>query len=595
MTLHPFPSPVPLLLDGSHSLLHARYFQPCGVGHSVGDVLLLPSFGEEMNRCRAMVARQARELAAIGIGTLVVDPYGTGDSPGDFGESTWDRWREDYCHALSWLRTNGQGCTTLWAARLGAVMASQIARDDGAVRRLVLWQPVVDAKSFYTQFLRIRIAAELNQADRVKSTAELRRRSAQGEAIEVSGYKVNPTLAQQLDETTFADSAFDAPMRSAWCEVLSDSATAVPPHSARMIAQLRQRGAEVDLVTSVGPAFWQVHERELAPDLISATTRWLREQSDSLALPSRAYQFDSSKVESHDEQPLVLRSDSEALSAVLHRGSSTAPIGVVIIVAGGPQYRAGAHRQFVTLARRLAKAGYPVLRFDLRGMGDSSGEYLGYQQSGFDIAAAVDHLLAVQPGLRHVALLGECESASGALFYAWRDPRVSALALINPWVRTEEGRAQAIVRHYYIGRLRSLDFWKQVFTGRFNALASLRSMVEILRAYLRGRKRMARERAVAPEEDISGLPLPVRTAEGLRRFRGRVLLLMSGTDLIAREFDEVTRASRAWDGLLSRDGLERVDIAGADHTFSREVWKDAAAGAVLNWLNLVAGNAAPAR
>ena len=50
----------------------------------------------------------------------------------------------------------------------------------------------------------------------------------------------------------------------------------------------------------------------------------------------------------------------------------TGDLGVVIVV-GGPQVRAGSHRQFVQLARHLAAQGLPTLRFDVRGMGDSSG------------------------------------------------------------------------------------------------------------------------------------------------------------------------------------------------------------------------------
>ncbi len=53
-------------------------------------------------------------------------------------------------------------------------------------------------------------------------------------------------------------------------------------------------------------------------------------------------------------------------------GSNATDVGVAIIV-GGPQYRAGSHRQFILLARRLAHAGIPALRFDYRGMGDSPG------------------------------------------------------------------------------------------------------------------------------------------------------------------------------------------------------------------------------
>jgi alpha/beta superfamily hydrolase len=45
----------------------------------------------------------------------------------------------------------------------------------------------------------------------------------------------------------------------------------------------------------------------------------------------------------------------------------------VLVIVGGPQYRAGSHRQFTLLARSLAEQGFAVLRFDYRGMGDSTG------------------------------------------------------------------------------------------------------------------------------------------------------------------------------------------------------------------------------
>ena len=85
-------------------------------------------------------------------------------------------------------------------------------------------------------------------------------------------------------------------------------------------------------------------------------------------------------------------------------------------------------------------------------------------------------------------------------------------------------------------------------------------------------------------DDLAGMPLPVKTAAGLSRFKGQVLLLMSGHDYIAREFDEVTAASRAWDGLLQGPRIVRKDVEGADHTFSKKVWKEAASDAVVAWI-----------
>jgi len=62
----------------------------------------------------------------------------------------------------------------------------------------------------------------------------------------------------------------------------------------------------------------------------------------------------------------------------------------VLIVVGGPQVRAGSHRQFTLLARHLAAAGYAALRFDVRGMGDSTGDLKSFEHITPDIGAAID-------------------------------------------------------------------------------------------------------------------------------------------------------------------------------------------------------------
>ncbi|MGZ5200780.1 MAG: hydrolase 1, exosortase A system-associated, partial [Telluria sp.] len=59
----------------------------------------------------------------------------------------------------------------------------------------------------------------------------------------------------------------------------------------------------------------------------------------------------------------------------------------VLIVVGGPQYRAGSHRQFTLLARSLADAGIPAMRFDYRGMGDSDGGVRSFESVDEDIRA----------------------------------------------------------------------------------------------------------------------------------------------------------------------------------------------------------------
>lgn len=573
----------PFILDGTAGPLMAVYYRPSSAVPFATNVMFAPPFGEEMNRCRAMVALQARALCALGVGTLVLDPHGTGDSAGEFVEATWDRWRSDLKRGIDWLRQQAHGCSAVWGVRLGAIMAAQLAAEDAGIDRLMLWQPVTQGKAFWTQFLRIRIAAEMGLKAGVKTTEELRRRSAAGEAVEVSGYMVGPELAMQLDTLGLPGADALTGKRVSWFEVLPDEQTTLPRASAKAVDELRAAGMEIEMHTVLGPPFWHVHERAVAPALTAATSesvgRWAgaNRQDQNIIGPT-------SHTTGRSEYPVVLRCGEDELMAVVHKSQAPRARGVVIVVAGGPQFRSGAHRQFVSLARRLSAEGYPVMRFDLRGMGDSSGEYLGYQHSRADLRSAVDQFISAEPSVREVVLFGECESASGILFYAYQDSRVAGTVLVNPWVRTEEGQAMAFLKHYYTDRILSRQFWLDVLHGRFRPARALKTLVETVRSTVRGRWTIGKAGPAAGDADFDALPLPVKTAEGLRRYKGPVFVVMSGQDYIAREFDEVTKSSPAWTGLLQQPRLSRLDVEGADHTFSKEQWKKDVHDAMVAWL-----------
>ncbi|HYM35822.1 MAG TPA: hydrolase 1, exosortase A system-associated, partial [Steroidobacteraceae bacterium] len=347
------------------------------------------------------------------------------------------------------------------------------------------------------------------------------------------------------------------------------------------------RAAQINVQVSktIGPSFWQVHERMAAPELLQATSTlidsWIARTNSSRDTAQSSALESSEKL---SEQAISFSCGEDQLIGVLHRGSAQIKCGVVGVVAGGPQYRAGAHRQFVSLSRKLAKQGHSVLRFDLRGMGDSNGEHLGYQQSAPDIKAAIDALLINEPHISEVVLFGECESASGILFYAYRDPRVAGIVLVNPWVRTEEGQAQVIIKHYYWERLTSREFWRKIVSGKFNPVTAFKSLVNVLMLYRRGQKANQAATSDVQDADISALPLPQKTAAGFRRFAGAIFVLMSGHDYIAREFDQVVKTSPAWQGLLENPRVTRRDMQGADHTFSREVWKNQAHEWIADWI-----------
>jgi exosortase A-associated hydrolase 1 len=267
------------------------------------------------------------------------------------------------------------------------------------------------------------------------------------------------------------------------------------------------------------------------------------------------------------EQAFVLDVGGDAAVGVLHPAAAADGLGVVLPV-GGPQYRVGSHRQFVLIARALSERGHAVLRFDTRGMGDSDGGFPGFEAIDDDLRAAVDALIARAPAVRRVVLWGLCDAASAILFYAHRDPRVVGVVLVNPWVRTLEGQAKAEVRHYYGGRLASRAFWRRFARGEVAVGASLRSLVGTLARAARGRSNGT---ANAPA-------LPERMAHGFRRFAGPVLVVLSGKDLTAREFEDAARGP-AWQGLLEDRRVTLHRLPSADHTFSQAAWR----AQVIGW------------
>jgi len=121
----------------------------------------------------------------------------------------------------------------------------------------------------------------------------------------------------------------------------------------------------------------------------------------------------------------------------------------LMIVSGGNEPRMGAHRGQAMLAARIAAHGYPVFRFDRRGVGDSEGANGGWTSSGPDIAAAVD-AFADAANLSRIVGFGNCDAAAAlAMFGA--EAGFAKVLLSNPWVSEEPDAlppAAAIRRHY---------------------------------------------------------------------------------------------------------------------------------------------------
>lgn len=234
-------------------------------------VLYVHPFAEEMNKSRRMAALQARALAAAGWTVLQIDLFGCGDSDGDFGEASWQRWVADIVEAGEWLVRQGSRATCLWGLRVGCLLACEAAERISPTPDLLLWQPALSGRQSLQQFLRLKVTSQMLAAevtDRM-GVQQLRERLDAGEKVEVAGYMLSPALAVGLDAAELRAPAPAA--RTAWLEVTASAPPELSPAARMKIDGWQTEGRRVHAAAVVGPAFWQTQEIAECAPLVDAT------------------------------------------------------------------------------------------------------------------------------------------------------------------------------------------------------------------------------------------------------------------------------------------------------------------------------------
>jgi len=170
--------------------------------------------------------------------------------------------------------------------------------------------------------------------------------------------------------------------------------------------------------------------------------------------------------------------EGSTLLGTLDEGSAETGL---LIVTGGNEIRSGAWAGQALLAARVASEGFPVFRFDRRGVGDSEGANLGFRDSAPDIAAALKVFRREVPRLSRIVGLGNCDAAS-ALMLA-RGAGLDALVLSNPWTIEQENAAPPpdILLDHYRRRLADPAAILRLLTGKVSPRKLFASLRDALR------------------------------------------------------------------------------------------------------------------
>ena len=171
-------------------------------------------------------------------------------------------------------------------------------------------------------------------------------------------------------------------------------------------------------------------------------------------------------METIREQVLVLgaRDSLVGILTLPTAPSVASDVPTVVILNAGIIHRVGPNRLHVQLARALASRGFPVLRFDLSGIGDSDNrdDTLPPTEAALaDIREVLDDLESAGR-TRGVVFVGLCSGAAHALLSAAVDPRVVGLILIDLYIPRTAGY---YLRHYG-RRVVRLQTWLNVMRGR---------------------------------------------------------------------------------------------------------------------------------
>jgi len=207
--------------------------------------------------------------------------------------------------------------------------------------------------------------------------------------------------------------------------------------------------------------------------------------------------------------------EGDTLAATLDDAPGSAGL---LLVSGGNEIRVGAFAGQAALAARIAAAGFPVFRYDRRGIGDSSGENRGFEDSSPDIASALAAFREERPGLTRVVGFGNCDAASALMLNAGSG--CEALVLANPWTIEQDDGALPpdAIRARYAEKLKNPKELVRLATGK----VSLKKLAGGLK------------RAVAPAPPPTSLAQEMKA--GLAHFAGPVSLLVAERDRTGQAF-----------------------------------------------------------
>ena len=563
-------------------------------GHGV---LICPPIGHEMVHSHRSLRHLADALAKRGLTVLRFDYQGTGDSEGsDADPQLCQRWLGNVRDLCEWLRAEGD-CekVSLVGLRMGATLAAYHAHEH-EVDGLVLWEPVIKGRRYVRELTALNLTAQ--QAGDEPSIG-----------IEAAGFVFSHETAQavsRLDLLTLAPEVERALV------VQSDKR----PIDLQLRDHLIKTTSDVELAALPGydEMMAEPHETEVPRAAIAKIADWFDLTDTAGTKPNSSFVGTRS---------VVINGTSSLVQETLHDISETPDLfGIVsqplvpsqalpwiVIMNAGAAHRIGPGRLHVGLARHFATLGYPCLRMDISGLGDSIHEHPDKENDTYaatairDAAIACDYLQRLEPQ-RPIVLMGLCSGAYAAFQAAAQLPHAALVEsiLINPltffWkdgMKISQSPTEQLQHwHYYLKALADPHSWRLLLSGKTNQ--GIKGTVKRFLGRVLPRSNGSFSdgvSSVAPhpssayshpaKEDLSADLARVSAASR------RLAMIISEND--PGHFLMMYHAKRKATRMIKQGKLRCFFVNGADHTFSNETARAKLSRVLTDYLQSRFGNA----
>ena len=555
-------------VDGAHPIFGWLHHAEAPSARDCVAVVCAP-LGHEYTRAHRSLRHLADRLARSGIPAVRFDYHGIGDSPGsDLDPDRLAAWLASVKSAIERARLwSGRRRVCLIGVRLGATLAALVA-SEMAIDLLVLWNPVVRARGYLRELQAIAMSAERVACD------------IEG-ALESAGFVMTAQTLESLrkiDLTTLRPKAGRV--------LLLDRDDLAPDTSLR--EHLESCRIPTDAMRTSGwSGMMAEHQFTVVPDAaLDAIVAWVEKGSDYFSktksnltpFHSHSTKFEFQPEEGAaariEERPCRLGADGHLFGILTHPAVAQQRPAIVLFNAGAVHH-VGPNRIYVTIARNLAAMGFPCLRFDLEGIGDSVRRSPGRENHPYpetalaDAGAAIAHLRETC-GYRSFVAMGLCSGAHTAFHagLALEHDALREVILINPltfyWA---EGMSLETTRNFedavaYKRSMRDPQRWLKLLRGGVN----VRRLLQVIVAQTKTKMRSQLD-ALAEKFLPDGGPPLSRDLKKLVAMQRPVSFFIAegdpGRDIL------MAGAKHTATIALKSGALCLEMIPGADHTFSQ--------------------------